>query len=208
MNKAKRILLLVLPLLLGSCANSYRVNLLPDPVPHTTKKIDLNAGLFIDEAQTRQGHTQGGSCLTGMGQQWSIETGGALRIGAERTFRKIFTDVEILNSMGEFKNKPLTLLVTPKIVEFYIRNLTATLSLHCKLVNQAGEMVYEKTIISTGVAQGATTALFSVWWSGILGAIPTQRAISEASHEAFNNAFVLLADDIVNKVDFSTYLKE
>ncbi|MCK4417891.1 MAG: hypothetical protein KAV99_06960, partial [Candidatus Latescibacteria bacterium] len=117
MKNAKTILL-GLSLVLGGC--SFLVRLDPNPIPYIREKIDLSVGLFVDESQIKQIHSQGGFCLIGTGHTWDVETGMALRVGAERIFRRVFTNIGILQEVSEFTNKPLTLLITPRIERFNI----------------------------------------------------------------------------------------
>ena len=188
MKNAKTILL-GLSLVLGGC--SFLVRLDPNPIPYIREKIDLSVGLFVDESQIKQIHSQGGFCLIGMGHTWDVETGMALRVGAERIFRRVFTNIGILQEVSEFTNKPLTLLITPRIERFNIsQDLAAELYLHCKLIDQIGKVVYENTIYSKGGSQAATGCLLGVWGG--------QMALSETSNEVFNKAFAFLANDITN----------
>jgi hypothetical protein len=195
--KNATIVLLSLSLILVSC--SFAVRLDPSPIPYTEEKIDLDVGLFVDQFQMGQIHSRSGLCLIGMVHTWNVETGMALRVGAERVFKRVFTKVEILEEVGEFKDKPLTLLITPTIQRFNIsQDLAAELHLHCRLVDQVGEVVYENTIPSKGGSHAGTGCLLGVWGG--------QKALSETSNEAFNMAFAHLANDIVKNVDFSPYL--
>ncbi len=184
--------------LFGGCV--FQVHLRPYPAPYiTAEKIDLSVGLFIDESKLIPYHSQSGLCL--IGHTWQIQTGIALRTASEQTFRRLFTNVEILSQLSEFKNKPLTLLITPKIERFYVsQGLQAELFLYCKLVDQMGKVVYENTIPSKGSSQWGMAFFFGVWAG--------EEALSKTSTEAFNKAFAFLADDIVKKVDFSIYLQK
>lgn len=181
---------------------TFTVRVTPNPGVYIIKKekIKLSVGLFIDDYQIRQIHSQSGFCLIGVLHTWEIQTGMALRISAENTFREIFTHVEILKTVSDFTKKPLTLLITPKIERFYIsQDLTAELVLYCKLIDQTGKVVYENTIPAKGESQAITGFLFGMWGG--------EYALSKTSTSAFNKAFAFLASDIIKKVNFDEYLK-
>lgn len=182
---------------LGGC--TFDVYVRPTPILDTTKKINLKIGLFIDESKLPPYHSQSGFCL--MGGTWNIHTGVALRMGAEQTFKTLFTDVEILKDVSEFKNKSLALLITPKIKRFHVsQSIQAELFLHCILVDQVGKIVYDHTIPVKGSSEGGLVFIFGVWAG--------KEALSKTSTDAFNRAFALLADDIIKKVNFSPYLEK
>jgi len=165
------------------------------------EKIPLDVGLYVDTAQAQQIYSRSGLCLIGMAHTWQVNTGGALNLGAERTFQRIFANVERLKSTEEFANKPLTLLITPQLKNFNIsQSLAADLILYCKLVDKTGQTIYENTIPAQGSGQGAMGCL--------LGVFAGKKALSDTSADAFNTAFAMLASDIVRKVDFSPYLKK
>lgn len=192
------IIYIILILIILNC--SFSVHLDPNPFPDIKQKIDIDVGLFINESQIQKIHSQSGLCLIGMAHTWNIETGWALRVGAERTFKRIFTNVEILKNLGEFRDKSLTLLITPKIENFNIsQDLSAELFLHCKIVDKKGDVLYERTIPAKGASQSFTGFLF-----GVFGG---QEALSTTSNEAFNIAFSLLAQDIITKIDFEPYIR-
>ncbi len=201
MEKIKSLVLTagILALLVG-CTFTVPIN--PNPAAYySVDKIDLDVGLLIDDSQIRQVHSQSGFCLLGVAHTWNFQTGMALRIAAEQIFKKMFTKVELLSSASEFQNKPLTLLITPKITRFNVsQDITAELLLYCKLIDQNGKVVYERTIPAKGSSQ-ALTAYFG-------GVFVGKQTLSQTSTEAFNRAFEFLAKDIKEKVDFSVYLKE
>jgi hypothetical protein len=183
-------------LILSSC--TVPVHLDPVPRIYVKEKIKCDVGLFIDQSQIMIPTPQSGLCLIGMANTWNVETGRGLYLGAERTFRSIFTNVEILKEIKEFTNKPLTLLITPKVQMFNIsQDLAADLMLYCKLVNRVGETVYENTIPAKGESQAATGFCLGFWGG--------ETALSKTSNDAFNKAFAFLADDIIKKVDFTPY---
>ncbi|UCG51767.1 MAG: hypothetical protein JSW58_16600 [Candidatus Latescibacterota bacterium] len=120
-------------------------------------------------------------------------------MGAETTFTRMFQHVDMLGSMDEFESRPLTLLITPQIREFAVsQGLAATLYLDCKLVDKAGDVVYENTIPTNGEGQAATGCLLGVWGG--------KMALSKTATDAFNKAFGALASDIRQKVDFTPYM--
>jgi hypothetical protein len=132
---------------------------------------------------------------------WRIETGIALRIGAENTFSSLFTKVQVVGSQTEFRNKALILVVTPQISSFTIQqDLTAQLYLHCRLADRNGTVLYKNTIPASGSGNNAAGCLL-----GLLGGETSLRMNTE---EAFNQAFAYLASDMMKKVDFSPYLNK
>jgi hypothetical protein len=163
------------------------------------EKIDVDVGLYIDQYQMRQIHSRSGFCLLGIFHTWNIETGLALAAGAETTFKSLFTNVEMIEDVNDFANRPLTILITPRIESFNVSgDLSAELLLHCKLVDDHGVVVYENTIPSVGESQASTGFIFGFWGG--------KMALSKTSVEAFNMAFSMLASDIIEKVDFTPYL--
>jgi hypothetical protein len=135
-----------------------------------------------------------------MAHTWKFETGGAMGMAAKRTFERVFTEVQTLQTADQFTDAPLVLLITPSIRKFHVsQGLTASLQLHCTLVDKMGQTVYENTVPAKGGSQAMTGCLLGVWGG--------QSALAKTSEEAFNTAFSTLADDIVKKVDFSPYIK-
>lgn len=195
------VVLLILTLGLGGC--SYTVYLNPEPFPNLRDRIDLSIGIFIDDRQVRQTY----SYQSGLLNTWNIGIGTALIVGAEKTFRRVFTHVEILKASSDFAEKPLTLLITLQNEVFKITgDLAAILHLHCKLIDKTGKVVYENTVYSQGGSKMETACLFSL--GGMFGSMYGKKILlKETSNEAFNKAFAILANDIINKVDFSIYQK-
>lgn len=171
----------------------------PNPVI-SGKKIPLKVALLIDEDQMRQFHFASGLAVVGMAHGWVVETGTALRQGAENAFCKMFSSVRALRTQSEFSDSTdLTLLVTPKVDRFAISQaLAADMELSCILVNRADSVIYSGSVPARGKARMAEGCL--------LGVAGGKTAISSTSTEAFNRAFALLAEDIRKKVDFAPYL--
>jgi hypothetical protein len=130
-----------------------------------------------------------------------VETGAALQLAAETTCKRLFTYVETLNSESEFANKPFDLLVMPRIARFHVSewDFSAELFLQCKIVDRNGKVIYENTIPAKGQRGGSSFSPFA----GFRG----NSIIAQNSKEAFDMAFMFLANDIKKKVDFRTYIK-
>lgn len=185
--------------LLAFASCTFAVRPQPCPLIQNQNKIDLALGLLIDDAQVRQVHSQSGLAAVGMVHTWRIETGMALRIGAENTFRALFTKVDVVRSKTEFRDKALMLVVAPRISRFTVdQSLAAQLNLQCKLTDRDGKVLYENTIPASGSSHSGAGCLMGVWGG--------ETSLRENTNEAFNQAFVLLAADMMKKVDFGPYL--
>lgn len=185
--------------LLAFAGCTFEVRPQPYPLIQNENKINLALGLLIDDSQVRQVHSQSGLAAVGAVHTWRIETGTALMTGAENTFRALFTKVDVVKSQTEFKDKALTLVVAPQISSFTIdQSLAAQLYLHCKLADRDGKVLYENTIPASGSGHSGAGCLMGVWGG--------ESSLRENTNEAFNQAFALLAADIMKKVDFRPYL--
>lgn len=191
MLKFKFSILLLLLLLLG-CSGS--INFVPNPgIWIKEEKVDINVGLYFEEFPPLDFYKHG---------FYTIQTGAALRLAADNTFKRLFTNVEILNSSSDFKNKDLVLLIIPRITRFNISKLsyTAELIISCKFVDQSGKIIYENSVFAKGESGGTSLSL--------LGGLRHKSIISNNSKDAFNKAFINLENDIKNKVDFNVYIKQ
>lgn len=197
-SAALLLLLLLGTLMLGVNCTPSTIYLNPNPGFYiSSPPINVSVGLLIDPMQAQQVHSTGFSLLAG----GTVGTGLALRTASENTFRKLFTKVEVLSNRDEFTGKQLTLLITPSITRFSIsQDVTAELFLYCKIVDQAGKTVYEKTIPARGSTQGGLAY--------IGGGYVRENVLSTTSTEAFNQAFSMLGNDIAKNADFSPYLKK
>lgn len=192
-------------LFIGTCLLfwdcSFNIYVRPIPRIPNTQPIELKVGLLIDESNLRLIHSQSGLFMIGMGWTWKIHMGTGLKMAAEHTFKKLFTQVEILRRTVEFKNQDLIMLITPKITHFNVSQaLTASLTIHCKIIDREGKTVYESTVATEGSSEAMTGCLF-----GVFGG---EEALSKTSSEAFNRAFEILARDIISNVNFKQYLNE
>lgn len=194
----------VLASILGFGACAHNVYLSPNPVLTARAKINADVGLFIDKAQIAQQYTYGGSCLLGLANQWILETGPAVRMAAERTFKAVFNRVEYLNDMSDFTaKKDLALLIVPRLDAFALASETkANITISCDVMNQAGTNIYHGAIPAIGLGGADDSAAIF-----ILGVFGGERALSNTADDAFAKAFVALAEDIMKKVDFIPYLK-
>lgn len=177
-------------LVLASC--TFVVKPQPYPPVSVPTKIDVPVALLIDDAQLCQVHSQGCLAAVGMAHTWRIETGMALRFGAEQTFRALFSRVAVISSLAQFDENTLILVVTPRISQFAIdQSLDARLFLECRLADRDGKVLYESTIPATGSGHSAAGCMMGVWGG--------EASLRENTNEAFNQAFVLLAADILNR---------
>ena len=195
-------------LLLSGC--SQNVNLSPNPQPPVKEMIPCAVGLFIDKGQQAQTFTaKDESCALGATNEWRLETGAALSIGAEKTFRKMFQNVELLSDMGEFASKELALLIAPKIKGFYVgRDRRSVLTLACEILNPKGETVYNESISAGSLAESGMNAASCLLPPIVSLLVVSSENLTLNVEDTFNTAFFKLADDILKKVDFTPYLKK
>jgi hypothetical protein len=184
--------------LLAFASCTFVVQPQPYPPIGSQKKVDLTLGLLIDDAQALQVHNQGCLFAVGVVHTWRIETGTALRIGAQNAFRALFTKVEVVKSQTEFKDKGLLLVVAPRVIHFAVdQSLTTQLYLQCRLTDRDGKVLYENTIPARGSSHSGAGCMMGVWGG--------ETSLRENTEEAFNQAFALLASDMMKKVNFIPY---
>jgi hypothetical protein len=192
-------------LLMAHCASTVYLN--PNPALYiAAPRSDLSVGVLVNDFETRQVYSGGWNLFVSSSP---IATGLALKMAAENTFARLFSKVEMLSNSDEFKSRQLTLLVTPRISRFVVlSDVTAELFLYCKIEDQNGKVLYEKTIPARGTSQAGLAYVGGGFGGGLGSAVVGQSALGTTSTEAFNSAFSMLANDIVKNVDFSPYVKK
>jgi len=187
--------------LLSGCV--FRVPLEPHPKIEVPKKVPIDLGLFVDRTNDLYKYKAQGmaGCLMG-GNLWELDTGVALRKAAERAFSQVFKSVTILDSIQDFRNKSLAILIIPEIKGFKINNdnIRAELYIHCCLIDKSGNTFYENDINAFGGRKLLAGCCLGTLGSGF--------ALSRTSQEAFNRVFRDLINDILKNVDFTPYLSE
>jgi hypothetical protein len=181
--------------LLSGCV--FRVPLEPNPKIAVPSKIPVDLGLFVDHANELYIYKARGLAGCLMGGQWELDTGVALRKAAERAFSQAFRNVTVLDSIQDFQNEALTILILPEIERFEVKNndIRAEIHIHCRLVDKLGNALYEKNIDRAGNRK--------ILAACCLGATGGGFALSRTSQEAFNKAFQDLVTDVLKNVDFT-----
>lgn len=197
-----RVLYIVLLIfLLSGCV--FRVPLEPHPKIKIPKKVPIDLGLFVDRTNELYKYKAQGmaGCLIG-GNLWELDTGVALKKAAERAFSQAFRSVTVLDSVQDFRNKSLIILILPGIKGFKINNhsIKAELHIHCRLIDKSGSIFYENDINGFGRRKLLTGCCLGTLGSGF--------ALSRTSQEAFNRVFRDLITDILKNVDFTPYLSK
>ena len=182
----------------------FRVPLEPNPKIVVSGKIPIDLGLFVNRANELYRYKARGltGCLIGERGEWKLDTGVALRKAAERAFSQAFRNVTVMDSIQDFQNKPLTILILPKIKRFGISDddIRAELHIQCRLIDKSGNTFYEKDINRVGNRKIFTACCLGLTGSGFV--------LSRTSQEAFNRAFQDLITDMLENVDFTPYLSE
>ena len=191
----------LLAFLLSGCPHVFRVPLEPNPKIIVSSKIPVDLGLFVDGANELYTYKAQGlaGCLIG-DHTWELDTGVALKKASQSAFSQAFRNVTVMDSLEDFQNMSLTILILPKIKSFEIKNgsIRAELYIHCRLVDRSGNAFYERDVKRVGNRK--------VYTDCCLGATGGGFVLSRTSQEAFNRVFQDLVTDMLRNVDFAPYL--
>jgi hypothetical protein len=193
---------------LGLIGCSHRVRVIPNPIVSVEEKIEVRVGLHIPGIQALQTHSADNTIGGGgtIFDTWSVETGSALWLGAERTFKSMFTEVESVDDEQDFHDKGLALMITPRIGMFRISpGMAATLNLQCTIVDHDGQVIYDNSVSAQSQGHAGRAIAMGCLGGMAGGHYGKETGLQDASKEAFDSAFARLASDIMTSVDFNPY---
>jgi len=175
-------------LALAGCVLNVAVS--PNPSVKIERAYDVSAALLITKTEEN---------LVAGTSRAKFQVGKALVAGSRKTFGRMFSSVARVRTVNEFSPDSQALVIMPYFgrLNYNAWNEGVSVTIGCRICDSAGKTIYEGTATATGDPGEMNYTGFD-----------RGRMMNEIASDAFNRVFCSLADDILAKADFSSYVKK